>query len=63
MGELLECLEDLDLMSRRQGSTRQKRATREIDVGVSSGLEGATLNSSHFAYAASLARKDQVYLS
>ena len=36
MGEILECLEDLDLMSRRRGSTRQremKSGGGEDDVG------------------------------
>ena len=36
---------NLDLMSRRWGSTRHERATKEIDDEVSSRLEGAAHNS------------------
>ena len=48
MGEILECLEDLDLMSWRRGSTRHEGATREIDDGVLGGLDGAALNSQRY---------------
>ena len=48
MGEVLECLEDLDLMSWRRGSTRHEGATREIDDGVLGGLDGATYNSQQY---------------
>ena len=48
MGEVLECLEDLNLMSWRRGSTQHKGVTKEIDDGVLGGLDGAAHNSQRY---------------
>ena len=48
MGEILECLEDLDLMSRRRGSTQHEGATKEINDEVLGGLDGAAHNSQRY---------------
>ena len=61
MGEFLECLEDLDLMLQRQGSTWHEGAIREVDDRVSGGLGGAMHNSQTILYR-HLAYKDQVIL-
>ena len=45
MGEVLECLDDLDLMSWRRGSTWHEGATREVDDGGLGGLDGTAYNS------------------
>ena len=58
MGEILECLEDLDLMSRRQGSTRHAGATREIDDGCRAGTAAQRTTASDIL-CRRLARKDQ----
>ena len=58
MGEILECLEDLDLMSRRQGSTRHTGATREIDDGCRAGTAAQRTTASDIL-CRRLARKDQ----